>query len=246
MEEINNETINIDQNGQNIQLTSEQLSSVENILLDNSNVEDETLNTNTTSDNNEENIENNEEKVEINDKNEQNSLNLGKFKDVSSLLSAYNSLQAEFTKKCQKLSELTKTCDNNADALPQEQWAEKVNTFLSNNQEAKPYAKEISNVLLTNSELYKDENGLEKAWTKVLLDNVLSLKQQMQDKSFIADLINNDNELKQSIISDYIMEIKSKQSPSLMDKSGTSFAISKAEKALNLEDASALVRAMFK
>lgn len=31
---------------------------------------------------------------------------LGKFKDVASLLSAYNSLQAEFTKRCQKIKEL--------------------------------------------------------------------------------------------------------------------------------------------
>ena len=34
------------------------------------------------------------------------SISLGKFKDVKSLLSAYNSLQAEFTKRCQRLKEL--------------------------------------------------------------------------------------------------------------------------------------------
>ncbi len=33
-------------------------------------------------------------------------VSLGKFKDVNALLSAYNSLQAEFTKRCQKLKEL--------------------------------------------------------------------------------------------------------------------------------------------
>ena len=243
MEEINQEINDIDQNGQNLNMSSEQLSSIENMLLDNPNVENEIE---IKTDKNTENDVKTDQKSEKEDKNEQISLNLGKFKDVESLLSAYNNLQAEFTKKCQKLSELTKTCDNNADALPQQQWAEKVNTFLSNNQEAKPYAKEISNVLLSNTELYNSENGLEKAWTKVLLDNVLSLKQQMQDESYIEEIINNNNELKQKIINEYISTIKTKQSPLLMDKSGTSFAISKAEKVLNLEDASALVRAMFK
>ena len=34
------------------------------------------------------------------------SINLGKFKDAESLLKAYNSLQTEFTKKSQRLSEL--------------------------------------------------------------------------------------------------------------------------------------------
>lgn len=33
-------------------------------------------------------------------------ISLGKFKDVNALLSAYNSLQAEFTKRCQRLKEL--------------------------------------------------------------------------------------------------------------------------------------------
>lgn len=33
-------------------------------------------------------------------------VSLGKFKDVKSLLDAYNSLQSEFTKRCQRLKEL--------------------------------------------------------------------------------------------------------------------------------------------
>lgn len=36
----------------------------------------------------------------------QGEISLGKFKDVNSLLNAYNSLQAEFTKRCQRLKEL--------------------------------------------------------------------------------------------------------------------------------------------
>lgn len=37
---------------------------------------------------------------------EKTEVSLGKFKDVNALLNAYNSLQAEFTKRCQKLKEL--------------------------------------------------------------------------------------------------------------------------------------------
>lgn len=35
-------------------------------------------------------------------------VSLGKFKDITALLSAYNSLQAEFTKRCQRIKELEK------------------------------------------------------------------------------------------------------------------------------------------
>ena len=36
------------------------------------------------------------------------SVSLGKFKDVNALLNAYNSLQSEFTKRCQRIKELEK------------------------------------------------------------------------------------------------------------------------------------------
>ncbi len=37
---------------------------------------------------------------------EKGEVSLGKFKDVGALLNAYNSLQSEFTKRCQKIKEL--------------------------------------------------------------------------------------------------------------------------------------------
>lgn len=40
---------------------------------------------------------------------------LGKFKSVEALKNAYDTLQKEFTKKCQKLSQLTKAEDNSSD-----------------------------------------------------------------------------------------------------------------------------------
>lgn len=43
-----------------------------------------------------------------------------KFKDIKSLEEAYENLQAEFTKKCQRLSELEKSsCDNAPSGAPQ-------------------------------------------------------------------------------------------------------------------------------
>ena len=44
--------------------------------------------------------------VEKNQGAKEGEISLGKFKDVNALLSAYNSLQAEFTKRCQRLKEL--------------------------------------------------------------------------------------------------------------------------------------------
>ncbi len=46
-------------------------------------------------------------------------ISLGKFKDVGALLNAYNSLQSEFTKRCQKIKELeSKTSNDDKTIVP--------------------------------------------------------------------------------------------------------------------------------
>lgn len=55
-------------------------------------------------------------------------VSLGKFKDVGALLNAYNSLQSEFTKRCQKIKELEGKLDDKTivPSNPQTESAEKV------------------------------------------------------------------------------------------------------------------------
>ena len=44
--------------------------------------------------------------AEVNEGEKVGEVSLGKFKDVGALINAYNSLQSEFTKRCQKIKEL--------------------------------------------------------------------------------------------------------------------------------------------
>ncbi len=80
---------------------------------------------------------------------------LGKFKDATSLLNAYNNLQAEFTRKSQKLAEISKRADEpseNNDALATD------NTTSVNNSLTK--IEEENNINLTQSNVVgKSDNG---------------------------------------------------------------------------------------
>lgn len=79
-----------------------------------------------------------EDKVEV---------SLGKFKDVQSLVNAYNSLQAEFTKRCQRLKELeSKIEKGDKTNVPQEQTDEHAKpntTFIDKEQVLKEYLLEV-------------------------------------------------------------------------------------------------------
>ena len=48
----------------------------------------------------------------------QTGISLGKFKDVNALLNAYNSLESEFTKRCQKIKELEGKLNGDNTAVP--------------------------------------------------------------------------------------------------------------------------------
>lgn len=66
----------------------------------------------------------------------------GKFKDTESLLNAYNNLQAEFTRKCQKLSELENSLSTDVSEKPQN-----VDDYINNNPQL---VKEILEHYLTD------------------------------------------------------------------------------------------------
>lgn len=66
----------------------------------------------------------------------------GKFKDTQSLLNAYNNLQAEFTRKCQKLSELENSVS--VDAVEK---SSNVDDYINNNPQL---VKEILEHYLTD------------------------------------------------------------------------------------------------
>ena len=77
---------------------------------------------------------------------------LGKFKSVQSLLTAYNNLQASYTKKCQRLSELEK--DKTIEEKPQldkNLTEEQFDQFLSENIEAQN--KMVDKYVLSNQDV---------------------------------------------------------------------------------------------
>ena len=63
---------------------------------------------------------------------EKGAVSLGKFKDVDALLNAYNSLQSEFTKRCQKIKELEGKLDSGDKTAVPPVEQERVNTSQEN------------------------------------------------------------------------------------------------------------------
>lgn len=174
----------------------------------------------------------------------------GKFKDAESLLDAYNNLQAEFTRKCQKLSEFEKQEKQreNLDHQPvfdKDDWQQQVSLFLSKHEDAKKFASEISNEILTNPSLSNSKDALELAWANVISKKYKPMDEMINDDKFINDYVLSNEQIKQKILSNYVKNIESKKIPPIIASSGGNIAFPTTKKANTLSEAKSLVEAIF-
>lgn len=175
----------------------------------------------------------------------------GKFKDAESLLSAYNNLQAEFTRKCQKLSEIEKQQQKSmeSEASPvfsQEDWQDKVSQFLSKNQDAKKFASEISQEIMSNPELSTSKDALSLAWANVMSKKYKPMEDMINDDKFVNDYVLSNEQIKQKVLSMYVKDIENKKIPPIVTaSSGGNIAFPTTKKANTLNEAKSLVEAIF-
>ena len=162
--------------------------------------------------------------------------NFGKFKDPATLLSAYESLEKEFTKKSQKLAELEKQNKNiqeiknanllsdnenthtetaNEDKTPlqskakyeDEDWKTYAENFLKENQNAKQYSKEIFEIISNDKVLASSPNCLEYAFAIAKSKHETNTESLLSDQTFISEHILNNENIKEQIIKQYLCSL---------------------------------------
>ena len=178
---------------------------------------------------------------------------LGKFKNTEALLDAYNELQSEFTRKCQKLSDVEKKLQSNViDNTSQLQtlqnefaWDKNIDEFLQSHKYAKNFAEDITKEILNNNDLKKDSMGLEKAYYSVLEKKYASAEDLAKNGEFLDKYIYSNKDIKDKIINEYVSSIKLKQSP-IKVSTITSPGVATKTEFTNLEEARGYLENMFK
>lgn len=162
-----------------------------------------------------------------NDKKEMTSY--GKFKDSEALLSAYNSLEAEFTKRSQKLKELEIATEIKTDKVTPviaeplyqgKDWQIQVADFVSKYPMAQEFSEEIAKLIMTDDALARDKQCLTLALNRVLADKYRHPKDLIGDKDFIDNYVMSDSVIKDKIISDYLDNLSNHRPPELIHKKG--------------------------
>jgi len=137
-------------------------------------------------------------------------VSLGKFKSTEALLDAYNSLQAEFTKKCQKISELEreKTFKESPEAKN-----ERLDMFLSKNRDALSCKEEFTAFLDKEED---NSDSMDGVWAKFVLSKLSSSDENYGKDPIVDKYIFQDEFVRNKILENYIKELNYKKPPVIM------------------------------
>lgn len=164
--------------------------------------------------------------IELGDEN----LSIGKFKDVKSLFDAYNSLQAEFTRRCQKVKELERENERLNNEITS---ASKSSLLDGDNIEGEKVAQ---------SSPLKVDDGQEELSTEK------SLKEQIdyyKSSEYLFDAISQNQSVKDEIINRYLSSVQSsKPTVKLMTGNGQS-VVTPPSKPKTLVEAGEIARQIF-
>ena len=151
--------------------------------------------------------------------------NLGKFKDVKSLLNAYNALQSEFTILCQRVKELERE-----NSQIKEEQSLKDSSFNEREWEKKAFLEifpdaENDLMSLCDTALHSDDSKgwLGRAYLKKLTKNYEDKINYYNSIDYVKNAVNDNEELKNQIIKEYLSDIENSK-PTIKLISGNGLA----------------------
>ena len=173
----------------------------------------------------------------------------GKFKDADALYSAYNNLEAEFTKKCQRIKELETGATINAEDADKPQymrdgWQDKVTAFMNSNPDAQEYAEEMAKVISGDENIAKSPECLNIAYAKVLKGALKSPAELMKDEKFLKEYVYADKEVRDKIVADYLSNLNP-IAPDVLGNGGELF-VAPPKRPSTLKEAGAMAEKLLK
>lgn len=178
---------------------------------------------------------------DIGSQNNDSASEYGKFKSPEALLDAYNNLEKEFTRKCQRLSELEKDkTEENEISLE-----DKFSQFLSENTDAIGYSEEIMKVAQTDDKIKSLQDPFMAAWCKVLCEDVLH--RASAGDYCLNKYVLSSEEIQHKIVEDYLGKLREQKNPVVISSSsGERVSSAEIEHPSTLEEAKQLVDKMFR
>lgn len=170
------------------------------------------------------------------------SINLGKFKDAESLLKAYNSLQTEFTKKSQRLSEL----ENSKTEFTRE---EKINQAIKDLEQSYNIARNFTNDI---KQAVKEIDSAD--YTQIVRDELIknleknykTANQYIEDEQFLKEYVYSNQSVRENIIRDYLANLTSTSPVRVVSNISSSIPLSPPNTPTTIKEAGRMAKNIIK
>lgn len=128
---------------------------------------------------------------------------IGKFKDAESLLKAYNNLEAEFTKKSQRLKALeSERMVQQNESSRQTDIERRVDEYVSKFDFVRPFSSALKETLTADSDA-----KLEDVAMHLIADTYKKAEDYASDSEFLNNYIYSNKDIKDRIVRDYLSQI---------------------------------------
>ena len=165
----------------------------------------------------------------------------GKFDSAESLLKAYKNLEAEFTKKSQKLASLeVENAKTQSEINKQTEQDRAVEEFVSKFEFAKPFTGALKESLHNKENVDLKEEAL-----TMLSKTYKTAEQYSEDEEFLNKFIFSNQGIKDRIVKDYLSKI-TQNSPIKMDVGASSITLAPPKKPSSIKEASSLAKTIIK
>ena len=183
-------------------------------------------------------------------------VSLKKFKDVESLQNAYKALEAEFTKRCQRLKALeeenrrlmeeAETKQNSSAETAGDENADEryIEEFFERFPEAEALVREIS-AYAVGGDNFGKKGYMERAYVDYLKDAFEKLKSESLTEEYLLSHIEG-TPIKEKIIRDYLAGVRNSNAAPLLIGEGGEIALSPLIRPKNLHEAALLAQKMLK
>lgn len=170
---------------------------------------------------------------------------IDKFKNAKALIEAYKSLQSEFTKKCQKLSEYEKQQDNaKVPCYKRDNWQNDLVSFFENYPDAKNFGEQIVGEIIGDNDLAMSASPLELAYNRVMKNALNEKENFLKDENNLVEYILKNEQILSKILKKCGENVKF--SPKLISSNkSSSHIITPSVNAKSLDEAKQILKKMF-
>lgn len=170
------------------------------------------------------------------------STNLGKFKDAQSLLKAYNSLQTEFTKKSQRLSELE---NSNTEFTREEKINQAIKELEQNHNIAQRFSQNIKQAV-KDVEAGDYRVLVQQEFLRNLENSYRSANEYAEDDEFLKTYVYNNQAIKDNIIREYLANLTNTSPVRVVSNISSSIPVSPPNTPATIQEAGKLAKNIIK